>query len=213
MAEEYGEYIVTYTAKDKFDNRTETPIVIECVRSVALANFDDLSKVWASEDYSEIVSEHAVEGNALKISCNKGWQMIAVYPEYYDLGGFDKLQITIYSDVDMDTSDEGFYLLNKRYTLSEGENIVTITKEDLDSQYPDGRIPSTARAEYYDLKYLWFQVKSESGSIWVDNLIGIFDNYTQGFESSHGGFGDSGASRQALFSGGKKARRSHRRRL
>ena len=179
LAEEYGEYIVTYTAKDKFDNRTETPIVIECVRSVVLANFDDLSKVWASEDYSEIVSEHAVEGNALKISCNKGWQMIAVYPEYYDLGGFDKLQITIYSDVDMDTSDEGFYLLNKRYTLSEGENIVTITKEDLDSQYPDGRIPSTARAEYYDLKYLWFQVKSESGSIWVDNLIGIFDNYTQ----------------------------------
>ena len=52
LAEEYGEYIVTYTAKDKFDNRTETPIVIECVRSVVLANFDDLSKVWASEDYS-----------------------------------------------------------------------------------------------------------------------------------------------------------------
>ena len=179
LAEEYGEYTVIYAATDKFGNRTETPVVIECVRSVVLANFDDLSKVWASEDYSEIVSEHAVEGKALKVTCNDGWQMIAVYPEYYDLGGFDKLQITVYSDVDMDTSDEGFYLLNKRYTLSEGKNIVTITKEELDSQYPNGRVPSTARAEYYDLKYLWFQVKSESGSVWVDNLIGIFDNYTE----------------------------------
>lgn len=179
LAEEYGEYTVIYAATDKFGNRTETPVVIECVRSVVLANFDDLSKVWASEDYSEIVSEHAVEGKALKVTCNNGWQMIAVYPEYYDLGGFDKLQITVYSDVDMDTSDEGFYLLNKRYTLSEGKNIVTITKEELDSQYPNGRVPSTARAEYYDLKYLWFQVKSESGSVWVDNLIGIFDNYTE----------------------------------
>lgn len=179
LAEEYGEYTVIYSATDKFDNRTETTIVIECVRSVVLADFNDFSKVWASENCSEIVPEHAVEGNALKVTCNNGWQMIAVYPEYYDLGGFDKLQITVYSDADMDTSDEGFYLLNKKYTLSEGKNIVTITKEDLDSQYPNGRVPSTARAEYYDLKYLWFQVKSESGSIWVDNLIGIFDNYTE----------------------------------
>lgn len=178
LAEEYGEYTVIYSATDKFDNRTETPIVIECVRSVVLADFNDFSKVWAPADCSEIVSEHAVEGNALKVSCN-GWRMIAVYPEYYDLGGFDKLQITVYSDVDMDTSDEGFYLLNKKYTLSAGENIVTITKKELASQYPNGRIPSTARAEYYDLKYLWFQVKSESGSVWVDNLIGIFDNYTK----------------------------------
>ena len=81
VAEEYGEYTVVYSATDKFGNRTETSIVIECARSVLLANFDDFSKVWANEGYSEIVSEHAVEGNALKVTCNNGWQMIAVYKE------------------------------------------------------------------------------------------------------------------------------------
>lgn len=161
-ANEYGEYIITYTAKDNFDNETKVSIVVECARSVVLANFDDASKVWAAEDFSEITSEHAVEGNALKVVCNKGWQMVAVYPEYYDLSGFDKLQITVFADADMDTSDEGFYLLNQRYTLSEGENVITITKEELFSQYPNGRVLSTARAEYYDPKYLWFQVKSEA---------------------------------------------------
>ncbi|MFQ7077516.1 MAG: hypothetical protein ACLRSW_06045 [Christensenellaceae bacterium] len=51
-------------------------------------NFDDLSR---GVQYSEIVSS-TPSRQAPKVTCN-GWQMIAVYPEYYDLGGFDKLQI------------------------------------------------------------------------------------------------------------------------
>lgn len=203
-AAEYGEYTVTYAAKDGLGNRTESSVVIECARSVVLADFNDTSKVWAAEAYSAITPEHAVEGNALRVNCNNGWQMIAVYPNYYDLGGFDKLQITIYADVAMDTSDEGFYLLNKRYTLSEGENIVTITKEDLDSQYPDGRIPSTIRADFYDLQYLWFQAKSEAGTVWLDNLVGIFDNYKEDTAAPTIDLGKEAPHDKLSFSAGRK---------
>ena len=177
-ANDYGVYTVTYKAKDKFENVTEQSIDIECARSILLADFNDSTKVWADENISEITPEHAVEGNAFKVTCSD-WHTVVVYPEYYDLSGFDKLQITVYSTADMDTSDEGFYLLNKRYTLSAGENIITMTKADLDSQYPGGKIPSTQRPDYADKWYLWFQAKSAKSTIYIDNLIGVFDNYTE----------------------------------
>ncbi len=181
VAEEYGEYVITYTARDKFGNESVESVVVECARTLTLADFNDGSKVWAAEAYASFTTEHAVEGNALRLACDGGWQMIAVYPEYYDLSGFDKLQITVYADTDMDMSDSGFYLLNMRFPIVEGENIITVTKEELNSQYPGGRIPSTSKPDYYDALYLWFQVKSSSaaGAVWVDNLIGIFDNYTE----------------------------------
>lgn len=177
-ANDYGVYTVTYKAKDKFENVTEQSIDIECARSILLADFNDTTKVWADENISEITPEHAVEGNAFKVTCSD-WHTVVVYPEYYDLSGFDKLQITIYSTADMDTSDEGFYLLNKRSRLSAGENIITMTKADLDSQYPGGKIPSTQRPDYADKWYLWFQAKSAKSTIYIDNLIGVFDNYTE----------------------------------
>ena len=176
VAKEYGEYIVTYTARDCFENQTEKEVIIDCTRQIELANFDDDKKVWAQG--MEITSENAVEGNALKLSCNNDYQMIAVYPEYYDLSGFDNLQITVYSDVDMEDINEGFYLLNQRYPITEGKNIITITRDDLNSQYPKGRIPSTISDTYSGMMFLWFQIKSDTGTIWVDNLVGTFDNYS-----------------------------------
>lgn len=180
-AEEYGEYVITYTAQDKFGNESAESIIVECARTVTLADFNDGSNVWAAEAYSSFTDEHAVEGNALRLNSANQWQMIAVYPKYYDLSGFDKLQITVYSDTDMDMSDSGFYLLNMRFPVVEGENVITITREQLNSQYPDGRVPSTSKPDYYDVMYLWFQVKfpSDTGTVWVDNLIGIFDNYAE----------------------------------
>ncbi len=180
-AEEYGEYVIIYTAQDKFGNESAESIIVECARTVTLADFNDGSNVWAAEAYSSFTDEHAVEGNALRLNSANQWQMIAVYPKYYDLSGFDKLQITVYSDTDMDMSDSGFYLLNMRFPVVEGENVITITREQLNSQYPDGRVPSTSKPDYYDVMYLWFQVKfpSDTGTVWVDNLIGIFDNYAE----------------------------------
>lgn len=93
-ANDYGVYTVTYKAKDKFENVTEQSIDIECARSILLADFNDPIKVWADENISEITPEHAVEGNAFKVTCSD-WHTVVVYPEYYDLSGFDKLQITI----------------------------------------------------------------------------------------------------------------------
>lgn len=175
VASEYGDYSVVYTAKDKFDNQTEEELIIACTRQIELANFDDDSKVWAQG--MEITKENAVKGNSLKVACNNDYQMIAVYPTYYDLSGFDKLQITVYSDVDMDDANEGFYLLNQRYEIAKGKNIVTIDKEELEEQYPEGRIPSTVSESYKDMQFLFFQIKSDTGNVWIDNLIGTFENY------------------------------------
>ena len=120
VAEEYGEYTVVYSATDKFGNRTETSIVIECARSVLLANFDDFSKVWANEGYSEIVSEHAVEGNALKVTCNNGWQMIAVYKE-----------LLFYYKCAMMEIETKFNVLNEEFSLRFDRNPINSIKTRL----------------------------------------------------------------------------------
>ena len=176
-ASEYGVYNVEYMASDAKGNITKKIVLIDCARMVLLNNFNDLSSVWANEEISELTSEHAIEGNAFKVTGNNEWNQIAVYPEYYDLSGFDKLQISIYASKDIDSGEEGFYLLNKKYTLSQGLNIVTISKEEFASQYENCKIPSE-NPKYYDYQFIWFQLKSNGGSIYLDNFVGVFNNYT-----------------------------------
>ena len=177
VAESYGDYVITYTAEDILGNKTERVLTVSCARTILLEDFEAMDTVWADPSCGSIVSENAVEGNALKVNCNNDWQLVAIYPQYYDLSGFDKFQITIYSTAALDTSDQGFYILNQKYTLSEGKNVITISKEEFQAQYPNGKIPSTTRPEYYAAKYLWCQVKGASGTLYIDNFVGIFDNY------------------------------------
>lgn len=39
-AEEYGEYVITYTAQDKFGNESAESIIVECARTMTLADFN-----------------------------------------------------------------------------------------------------------------------------------------------------------------------------
>ena len=176
VASEYGIYNIEYTASDKNNNVAVKNVSVDCARMISLNNFNDLSSIWANEDISELTPDHAIEGNAFKVTGNNEWNAIAVYPTYYDLSGFDRLQLSIYATKDIDTGEEGFYLLNQRYTLSEGLNVITITKDEFASQYENGKIPSS-NPKYYDKQYIWFQLKSNGGSIYLDNFVGIFDNY------------------------------------
>ena len=188
VASEYGIYNIEYTASDKNNNTTTKIVSVDCARMITLNDFNDLSSIWANKDISELTPDHAIEGNSFKVTGNGEWNAIAVYPVYYDLSGFDRLQLSIYATKDIDTGDEGFYLLNQRYTLSEGLNVVTITKDEFASQYENGKIPSS-NPKYYDRQYIWFQLKSDGGSIYLDNFVGIFDNYTTDTKSPTIDFG------------------------
>ncbi|MBE5742086.1 MAG: DUF5011 domain-containing protein, partial [Clostridiales bacterium] len=177
VADKYGDYVITYTAKDVLGNEGVYTVVIACSRSIVIEDFEAMDTVWADPSFATIVEENAVEGNALKVDCTNDWQLVAIYPTYYDLSGFDKFQITIYATASLDTTDQGFYILNQKYQISEGKNVITITKEEFQAQYPNGKIPSTVRPEYYEAKYIWCQVKGATGTLYIDNFIGIFENY------------------------------------
>lgn len=191
----YGKYTITYTATDKYDNVTTEVIEVNCVRSILLCGFEvfNTDVYGASEFDSQCVTEHAVDGKAFKMNAEQinvnptdpenpryeyTFQQIAVFPEYYDMSGFDSYQITVYASRDLNSGNEGLYLLNHQYFLDAGENVINISKSDFNAEYAGGKIPSVQRPEYGSLKFLYFQFKANSAAtIWVDNLIGIFDNY------------------------------------
>ena len=162
-------------AKDGFDNETKETINIECAKSIIIEPFESSSTAWADPSVSEFTTEHAVEGKCLRVNSKNSWTLLAVYPKYYDLSGFTKFRLSVYADSDMNSSDEGLYLLNHRYLLEQGENTVVITKDDMNSMYPGCQIPSSLPT-YYDVPYIWFQVRStKDANVYVDNFEGIFN--------------------------------------
>lgn len=177
VASEYGIYKIEYSASDEKSNTSTVIVEVNCARMIVLNDFNTLDNVWANETISSLSTEYAIEGNSFKVTGDNNWNLIAVYPKYYDLSGFNKLQLSVYASKDIDTGEEGLYLLNQKYTLSEGLNTITITAEEFASQYPNGKIPSS-NPDYYDSNYIWFQLKSDGGTIYMDNFVGIFDNYT-----------------------------------
>ena len=86
---------------------------------------------------------------------NAKYYAVAVYPTFYNLSGFDSLSINIWVSRDLTSGNEGFYLLNQLFHLQAGDNIVTIDKEALYSQYQDGIVPSK-NPQYATAEYLWF---------------------------------------------------------
>ena len=176
VANEYGEYIIEYTAVDGSNNSSVEKVTVNCSRMITLCDFDDDSDVWS--DGMEFVSEHAFSGKALKVTTKSStdYHMLAVYPEVYNLGGFDKLSINIWVSRDLMSGNEGFYLLNQVFRLHEGNNILTIDKDAFCSQYPKGIVPSS-NPKYSSLNYIYFQLCGEDVTFYIDNLVGIYDNF------------------------------------
>lgn len=175
-ADRYGEYTIEYSATDASGNQTVVPVTLTCARMVTLCDFDNSSNIWV--DGMEFTTEHAFSGNAVKTTTqgNAYYKMLAVYPSYYNLSGFDRLAIHIWVNRDLTSGNEGFYLLNQVFRLQEGDNVLTISREALDSQYPGGIIPS-ALPNYDTLDYIYFQLCGDNVTWYIDNLVGVFDNF------------------------------------
>lgn len=176
VANEYGEYVIEYTAVDGSDNVSVEKVIVNCARMITLCDFDDDSNVWA--EGMEFVTDHAYSGNALKVTTqgSADYYMLAVYPEIYNLGGFDKLSVNIWVSRDLTSGNEGFYLLNQVFRLQEGNNILTIDRDSLSSQYPGGIVPSS-NPQYSSLNYIYFQLCGDNVTFYIDNLVGIYDNF------------------------------------
>ena len=175
-ATQYGYYTITYTATDGSGNTSAVPVTVNCARMVTLCDFENDSVVWG--EGGGFTTEHAYSGNALKMVTegNAKYYAVAVYPTFYNLSGFDSLSINIWVSRDLTSGNEGFYLLNQLFHLQAGDNIVTIDKEALYSQYPDGIVPSK-NPQYATAEYLWFQVCGDGVEFYIDNLVGVYDDF------------------------------------
>ena len=175
-ATQYGYYTITYTATDGSGNTSTVPVTVNCARMVTLCDFENDSVVWG--EGGGFSTEHAYSGNALKMVTegNAKYYQVAVYPTFYNLSGFDSLSINIWVSRDLTSGNEGFYLLNQVFRLQAGDNIVTIDKEALYSQYPDGIVPSK-NPQYATAEYLWFQVCGDGVEFYIDNLVGVYDDF------------------------------------
>lgn len=175
-ATQYGYYTITYTATDGSGNTSTVPVTVNCARMVTLCDFETDSVVWG--EGGSFTTEHAYSGNALKMVTegNAKYYAVAVYPTFYNLSGFDSLSINIWVSRDLTSGNEGFYLLNQLFHLQAGDNIVTIDKEALYSQYPDGIVPSK-NPQYATAEYLWFQVCGDGVEFYIDNLVGVYDDF------------------------------------
>lgn len=175
-ATQYGYYTITYTATDGSGNTSTVPVTVNCARMVTLCDFENDSVVWG--EGGSFTTEHAYSGNALKMVTegNAKYYAVAVYPTFYNLSGFDSLSINIWVSRDLTSGNEGFYLLNQLFHLQAGDNIVTIDKEALYSQYPDGIVPSKD-PRYATAEYLWFQVCGDGVEFYIDNLVGVYDDF------------------------------------
>lgn len=175
-ATQYGYYTITYTATDGSGNTSTVPVTVNCARMVTLCDFETDSVVWG--EGGSFTTEHAYSGNALKMVTegNAKYYAVAVYPTFYNLSGFDSLSINIWVSRDLTSGNEGFYLLNQLFRLQAGDNIVTIDKEALYSQYPDGIVPSK-NPQYATAEYLWFQVCGDGVEFYIDNLVGVYDDF------------------------------------
>lgn len=175
-ATQYGYYTITYTATDGSGNTSTVPVTVNCARMVTLCDFETDSVVWG--EGGSFTTEHAYSGNALKMVTegNAKYYAVAVYPTFYNLSGFDSLSINIWVSRDLTSGNEGFYLLNQVFRLQAGDNIVTIDKEALYSQYPDGIVPSK-NPQYATAEYLWFQVCGDGVEFYIDNLVGVYDDF------------------------------------
>lgn len=175
-ATQYGYYTITYTATDGSGNTSTVPVTVNCARMVTLCDFETDSVVWG--EGGSFTTEHAYSGNALKMVTegNAKYYQVAVYPTFYNLSGFDSLSINIWVSRDLTSGNEGFYLLNQLFHLQAGDNIVTIDKEALYSQYPDGIVPSK-NPQYATAEYLWFQVCGDGVEFYIDNLVGVYDDF------------------------------------
>lgn len=176
VADRYGEYIIEYSATDGSGNQTVVTVTLNCARMITLCDFDNDSNVWM--EGMEFTDEHAFSGKAVKKTTqgNANYTMLAVYPSYYNLSGFDRIALHIWVSRDLTSGNEGFYLLNQVFRLQEGDNVLTISREALESQYPGGIIPS-ALPKYDTLNYLYFQLCGDNVTWYIDHLVGVFENF------------------------------------
>lgn len=176
VADRYGKYTIEYSAKDGSGNETVVPVTVDCARMATLCDFKNDRNVWVSG--MKFTTEHSYSGNAITVTTygNAHYEMLAVYPSYYNLSGFDRLAINIWVSRDLTSGNEGFYLLNQVFRLQEGDNVLVIDRETLNSQYPGGIVPSSL-PQYNAMNYLYFQLCGDNVTWYIDNLVGVFDDF------------------------------------
>ena len=202
---QFGEYIITYTAKDASNNVTEEPVTVNCARMVTLCDFENGEDSYAAG--TNYVTEHVFNGEkALEAKSNGevDYQMIAAYVPYYNLAGFDRFAINVWSSRDCTASNDGFYLLNQIYRLREGNNIIVFDREAFASQYPGSQIPSSLKPQYATMEYIYFQICGNNLTVVVDNFVGIYDNAETDTVAPVIDFGKEGFAGSATVDDGKR---------
>ena len=122
----------------------------------------------------EVVSEHAVEGNAVKVTTSKDWQalMISIKKDgkvltREEIAAYDYFEITIYAD----KAGATLYFLNQSLAeLKEGENVIRISSEDFLAQM------DASAAAYRADGWSFWQIGNGAGAytLWLDHLIGVY---------------------------------------
>ena len=189
---QFGNYQVTYSAKDTLGNASSVSFTVECARMVEICNFDTEDSAWAWQYYKgeetlgELSEEHRYgdEGHSLKVTTRGtgegGYIKVVAIPNYFDLSGFDEIAFTIYASESLGGTSAGIYLLNNEslynqpYNLSKGENIVRYTISDFSKDYPDGKLLN-AEAAYRSSDHIWLQFRGPEGvELYIDNMVGVF---------------------------------------
>ncbi|MBE5745360.1 MAG: hypothetical protein E7355_04405 [Clostridiales bacterium] len=189
----FGNYIVTYTAKDTKGNSGSVSFTINCARMVEICNFDseDVANAWQYYKGEETLGELSTEfrygdtGSSLKVvtrgTTDGGFIKVIAIPNYFDLSGFDEIAFYLWSSEDMGGTSAGVYLLNNEYNynsptnVKKGENIIRYSIEDFSKDYYGGKILESTKNGYRSADHIWFQFRGPAGAeLYIDNIVGIF---------------------------------------
>jgi len=192
---QFGEYVVTYTAKDTLGNEGSVSFAVECARMVELCDFDSADVTTAfqyfngEETLGTLSDEfrYGDEGTSLKVTTrgvgDGGFIKVVAVPKYYVLNGFDEIAFYLWASDNLVGISSGIYLLNNRATsgqpinVKKGENILRFTMEDFSKDYIDGAILNSVpgSGNYNSSDHIYLQFRGPEGvDLYIDNLVGIF---------------------------------------
>ena len=135
-----------------------------------LQDFEGSGVLYNQADSVEFVADHKQSGeSAVKLTLSGEWRIVilkllkdGVRLETADWAEYEYIKMYVYSETD----NVPFWLWGKQYTLQAGENVLTITSEDMIAQ-----IASDSRA--YDVEG-GFYFQMFAGTIYIDSIIGVY---------------------------------------
>ena len=135
-----------------------------------LQDFEGNGVLYNQADSVAFVADHKQSGeSAVKLTLSGEWRIVilqllkdGVRLETADWAEYEYIKMSVYSETD----NVPFWLWGKQYTLKAGENVLTITSEDMIAQ-----IASDPRA-YDNEGGFFFQMFA--GTIYIDSIIGVY---------------------------------------